>query len=181
MMSIKLKTTKEMNLDSSFIDYVSQNNGQTPIPQSLQYYFSDFNNNRNIISQNKDLDSINEINSTLEITKKYCNQLIAIKSKMIFGESQHGFNIEFSWEDTITGDSFISNNINFEYYNILFNLASLFFNSGYKKSTSPNIDKNLRKESIRDFKYSLYLFNIIGNEAINYIPQNELPNDLYPL
>ena len=46
---------------------------------------------------------------------------------------------------------------------------------------SLNVDKNLRKEAIKDYKYSLYLFNIIRDEALTKISQNELPFDLSPV
>ena len=45
---------------------------------------------------------------------------------------------------------------------------------------SHKIDKNLRKEAIKDYKYSLYLFNKIRDEAVSKISQIELPYDLYP-
>ena len=181
MKPIKLKTSKELNLNSSLLDYVTKNYGQQSLTQNLKSYFLDFNNNHNVISQNKNcLDSINDLNTTLLITTKYFNQIIAIKNKIPFSNGEKGCNIEFEWSDTITGNLFSSKNINFEYYNVLFNLASLYFYLGYKKSTSSNVDKNLRKESIKDYKYSLYLFNIIRDEALSKIDQNELPFDLYP-
>ena len=181
MKPIKLKTSKEMNLNSIFVDYVTKNYGQQSITDKLQYYFSDFNQNRNVISHNKDnLYKIKDLILTLEITTKYFNQLIAIKSKMVFGSQPQCCNINFSWTDTITDNLWASNNINFEYYNVLFNIASLYFHLGYQKSLSPKVDKELRKEAIKDYKYSLYLFNIIKDEAKKKIEHRELPYDLYP-
>ena len=181
MKPIKLKTSKETNISSKLLEYVSNNCGQESITQNLQKYFSDFNQNRNIISYNKDdHETIRDVMTTLEITTKYFNQLIAIKSKNAFGPHANSCEINFTWTDTITGNSWGSFNINFEYYNVLFNIASLYFHLGYLKSISPKIDKSLRKESMKDYKYALYLFNIIKDEANKKIEQRDLPYDLYP-
>ena len=54
--------------------------------EKLQYYFSDFNQNRNDISHKKyNLYKIKDLILTLEIITKYFNKLIAIKSEMCFG------------------------------------------------------------------------------------------------
>ena len=180
MKPIKLKTSKEMNINIKFVDYVTKNYGNQFISEKLHHYFSDFNQNRNVISHNKDnMNKIKDIIVTLELTTKYFNQIIAIKSKMVFGSKPQCCNINFSWTDTITNNLWASNNIYFEYYNVLFNIASLYFHLGYEKSQSPKVDKDLRKEAIKDYKYSLYLFNIIKDEAKKKIEYRELPYDLY--
>ena len=181
MKPIKLKMSCETDISSHLIEFVSQNYGQESVTQELQNYFSDFNQIRNIIAMNKDEENtIKDLTSTLNFTKKYLNHLVAIKSKMVFGPQPNSLNINFKWNDTITGSVWGSYDINFEYYNVLFNIASLYFYLGYLKSSSPNIDKLLRKEAIKDYKYSLYLFSIIRDEAKNKIEQRELPLDLYP-
>lgn len=181
MKPIKLKTSKEAKIDSIFIEYVSKNYGQECINEKLQNYFSDFSQNRNVISFKKDdQNTIKDVKTTLDITLKYLNQLMAIKSKMVFGTNPTNCNINFKWTDTITDNLWGSYDINFEYYNVLFNIASLNFHLGYLKSMSPKVDKDLRKEAIKDYKHALYLFNIIRDEAINKINQMELPYDLYP-
>jgi len=178
MLPIKLKTSKEINLNTPLMEYVSNNYGNESLTQNLMSYFSDFNNKRNVISPKKDdLGTVKDIDSLLGIAIKYLNQLIVIQNKNLL---QNISNIEFLWTDTITGNSFSSKNIYFEYYNVLFNIASLFFFLGYKKMKSLNVDKNLRKEAIKDYKHSLYLFNIIRDEALTKISQNELPFDLSP-
>ena len=181
MKPTKLKTSKEMDLNSIFIDYVSKNYGQHSITEKLKYYFSELNQNRNVLSHSKDeFNSIKDLTTTLNITTKYFNQIIAIKSKMVFDSKPQSCQIQFSWTDTITGETFVSYNIDFEYYNILFNIASLYFYLGYQKISSTKVDKNLRKEAIKDYKYSLNLFNIIKDEAYKKIDRLELPYDLYP-
>ena len=181
MKPIKLKTSKETNIGSKLLEFVSNNYGRDSITQNLQKYFSDFEQNRNIISYNKDdQESIKDIMTTLDISTKYFNQLIAIKSKNAFGPHANSCEINFRWTDTITGNLWGSFNINFEYYNVLFNIASLYFYLGYLKSISLKINKELRKEAIKDYKYSLYLFNIIRDEAHKKIEQRDLPYDLYP-
>ena len=181
MKQIKLKASKETNICSKLIEFVSNNYGRESITQNLQNYFSDFEQNRNVISYNKDnQENLKDIMTTLEISTKYFNQLIAIKSKNAFGPHANSCEINFRWTDTITGNLWGSFNINFEYYNVLFNIATLYFYLGYLKSTSPKVDKALRKEAIKDYKYSLYLFNIIKDEANKKIEQRDLPYDLYP-
>ena len=177
MKHIRLKISNEMNLNSSFLEYISNNNGQQSLTQKLNDFFSDFNQNRNFITHISDeLNSIIDLENIVQINTKYFNQLVAIKSKML-----NGLNFDFAWTDTISDKLISSSNINFEYYNVLFNLATLFFYLGYNKSNSPNINKDLRKEAIKNFKNSLYLFNIIRDEALNKINQSELPYDLSPI
>ena len=178
MKFIQLETSNEMNLNSAFLEYISNSYGQQSITPKLQNYFTELNKNRNYITQiSIDQNSIKDLENTIQITTKYFNQLVAIKSKMI----SNGLNIDFSWTDTIGENVCSSSNIFFEYYNVLFNLAALYFYSGYNKSNSPKIDKALRKEAIKDFKYSLYLFNIIRDQALNQIDQSQLPCDLSPI
>ena len=133
MKHIRLKISNEMNLKSSFLEYISNNNGQQSITQKLNDFFSDFNQNRNFITHISDeLNSIIDLENIVQINTKYFNQLVAIKSKML-----NGLNFDFAWTDTISDKLISSSNINFEYYNVLFNLATLFFYLGYNKSNSP--------------------------------------------
>ena len=181
MKPTKLKTSKEINMSQIFLDFISSNYGPQAITPNLQNYFSDFNKNRIFVGYKKDdMKSIKDITNALKITTKYFNQLIAIKSKMNFGLEHKACKIDFFWSDTISGDTRASNNINFEYYNVLFNIASLYFYLAYQKCTSLNVDKALRKEAIKDYKRALYLFNIIRDEAVSKIDPMELPSDLTP-
>ena len=82
MLPIKLKTSKEINLNTPLMEYVSNNYGNESLTQNLMSYFSDFNNKRNVISTKKDdLETAKDINSLLQITIKYLNQLIVIQNK----------------------------------------------------------------------------------------------------
>ena len=181
MKPIKLKTSKETNYNTIFLNYISNTYGPQSITKNLQDFFNDFNENRKVISYKKDdLRKVEDLKTTLNITKKYLNQLIAIKGKTVISPQQGCCNLEFMWTDTITGNSFISKNVNFEYYNLLFNIASLYFHIGYQKSLTPNIDKTLRKEIVIDYKKAMYLFNLIKDEAIKKIDAVELPHDLNP-
>ena len=181
MKPIYLKKSKETNYNSVFLEYISSTYGPQSITPKLREYFSDFNENRKVISHKKDdLYKIPDLKMTLEITTKYLNQLIAIKSKTVIGPQKGCCDLEFLWTDTITGNLFVSHNANFEYYNVLFNIASLYFHLGYQKSFTPNIDKTLRKEIVKDYKKALYLFSLIRDEAVNKIDPIELPYDLSP-
>ena len=181
MKPIKLKKTKEMNLDSFFLDYVSRNYGQQAVTQGLQSYFIDFNKNRNFFTLSRDeCNTVKDLTTSLHLATNYLNQLVAIKSKMIFSPQTQNCNIDFTWTDTITDNTWASKNIEFEYYNVLFNIASLHFHIGYQKSNSKNINIDTRKEIVKDYKHSLYLFNIIRDEALHKIDRVELHFDLYP-
>ena len=181
MKPTRLKTSKETNYNSIFLQYISSTYGPQAITAKLQEYFSDFNENRKVISHKKDnLYKVQDLNMTLQITTKYLNQLIAIKSKTVISPQKGCCDLEFLWTDTITGAPFVSHNVNFEYYNVLFNIASLYFHLGYEKSFSGNIDKIVRKEIVKDYKKALYLFTLIRDEAVNKIAPIELPHDLSP-
>ena len=181
MLPIKLKTSGDMNINSMLLDIIFNKYGQQYMTPNLENYFSEFSKNRFVISHfREEENTIKDLTNAIELTTKYFNQLIAIKSRMIFGSQHQACNIEFSWTDTLSNNRGSSSNINFEYYNVLFNLATLYFHLGYQKSISPKIDKPLRKEAIKDFKYSLYLFNIIKTEAVNKMSPMELPSDLSP-
>ena len=181
MKPIRLKRSNETNYNSIFLNYISSIYGPQSITPKLKEFFSDFNENRKVIAHKKDeIYKIPELEMTLRITTKYLNQLISIKGKTVIGPQTGGCDLEFLWTDTITGTSYVSHNVNFEYYNILFNIASLYFHLGYQKSFSQNIDKNIRKEVVKDYKRALYLFTLIKNEAVKNIEPLELPNDLSP-
>ena len=181
MKPTRLKRSKETNYDSVFINYISSTYGPQSVTSKLKSFFNDFNENRKVISYKKDdIYKIQDLNMTLQITTKYFNQLIAIKGKTVISPQAGCCDLEFLWTDTITGTSFVSHDVNFEYYNVLFNIASLYFHLGYQKSMDKNINKDLRKEIVKDYKKSMYLFSLIRDEAINKISQLELPLDLTP-
>lgn len=181
MKPTKLKTSKETNYNTVFLEYISNLYGPQAITKNLQDFFFDFNENRKVISHKKDdIRKVEDLNTTLNITTKYLNQLVAIKGKTVISSQKGCCDLEFMWTDTITGNAFTSKNINFEYYNILFNIASLYFHLGYQKSFSPNINKAGRKEAVNCYKNSMYLFNLIRDEAVNKIDAAELPYDLSP-
>ena len=179
MKPIILKKSKETNYNTIFLDYISKTYGPQSITQKLQQYFLDFNENRKVIASNKDkLYKVSDLMTTLQITTKYLNQLISIKGKTVISSQTGCCDLEFFWTDTITGTPFVSHDVNFEYYNVLFNIASLYFHLGYQKTMSAKVDKALRKEVIKDYKKSLYLFTLIRDEAAKKIAPIELPFDL---
>ena len=181
MKPVSLKTSHETQYNTIFLQYISKTYGSQAITPKLKEYFNDFNENRKVISYRKDnMRKVEELNTTLKIATKYLNQLIAIKSKTVISPQAGCCDLEFSWTDTITKTLFASHNVNFEYYNVLFNIASLYFHLAYQKTLTLNVDINLRKEIIKDYKKSLYLFSIIKDEASNKIEIRELPYDLSP-
>ena len=170
MKPTRLKRSKETNYNSIFLNDISTKYGPQSITPKLQEFFNDFNENRKVISYKKDeMYKVQELKMTLQITTKYFNQLIAIKGKTVISPQPGCCDIEFMWTDTITGAAYVSHNVNFEYYNVLFNIASLYFHLGYQKSMDKNINKELRKEIVKDYKKSMYrfIFFILKEKYIN--------------
>ena len=124
-------------------------------------------------------DSIDQIKSNINILTSYLNQILSIRQKMTFGKESYSCKIEFTWNDTLKNSTWHSFNIWFEIYNALFNLASSYFSLGIVVSKAA-MDRMAHKEANRFFKYGMYLYNVIKEEAITKIPEKELPFDLFP-
>ena len=110
----------------------------------------------------------------------YLNELLTLKSKMIFGKQPYSCSICFKWTDTIKGKEWESYNILFEIYNVLFNLGIVYFCLGINYANEAGDDKNKNKESCNNYKTALGIFGVIKEEAYCRIAKNELPYDLYP-
>ena len=144
--------------------------------------FREMNQNREVISKISTLKTLTteQINEQRHILTSYINQIIVVKSKMIFGKESYNCSINFSWTDTIKGNKWKSNKINFEYYNALYNLAVIYYMTGLEVGANSKEDKNIKKEAVHHFKKAACLFHILREEAFTSIEQGELPYDLYP-
>ena len=121
-----------------------------------------------------------QISQQRHILTSYINQLIVVRSKIIFGNLSYNCKIDFKWTDTIKEKQWKSHKINFEYYNALYNLAVVYYMIGLELGANSKEDKNIKKDAVNHFKKAVYLFRLLKNEAYLAIDQSELPYDLYP-
>ena len=56
---------------------------------------------------------------------QYITQLNLLKSKMSLGKEKITVHLNFTWKDTLKNSNCSSMNINFEIYNVMFNLATI--------------------------------------------------------
>ena len=181
MQPFLIKRTKEIDLSSRLSEYVTKNYDQNSLSTKIQQYFGEVNQNRGVISKmGQTASKIDTLKQHINIVTHYINQLNTIKTKMTFGKENYSCKIEFTWSDTIKNSNWSSYNIYFEIYNTMFNLASLYYALGFFISQSENPDKNSRKEASKNFKYAMYIFNVIKEEAMTKIIEKELPIDLLP-
>ena len=145
-------------------------------------FFREMQQNREVISKIGNLKNLSSNQSAQQrlILTSYINEIIVLRSKMLFGRESYNCTIDFAWTDTIKEKLYKSNNINFEYSNALFNLAVIYYVLGLELGASSKDDKNIKKDAINNFKKALCLFRILKNEAYKLINQAELPIDLYP-
>jgi hypothetical protein len=106
----------------------------------------------------------------------YLTMLNVIKSKMNFGKDDFSIKVDFAWRDVIKNDFWYSNNVNFEYYSSLFNLAIAYSCLG--SSILSSDDEVKLKEGIKYFQFSSWLFDNIKNELPSLIPAKETPTDM---
>ncbi len=163
--------------------YISANYTVSVMDDKIDTFIRDLKQNRDVIyKMPKISDSQEQLTQNKTILIAYINQILALRSKMTFGKEEYSCKIKFKWTDTIEGKEWSSYNINFEFYNVLFNLATVFYCLGIAISNrqSKTIDKNVKKEASKNLRNSLYCFRVIKNEAYSRISKSELPYDLYP-
>ena len=176
----KSKKCKAIDLDSKLKEYVIKNYDSESLTEKVKSYFAELNQNRNVISQMGELqENIDHLKQNVMILTGYLNMLTAIKQKMTFGKESYSCKVEFTWTDTIKDSKWNSYNIFFEIYNVMFNLATCYFNLGTQTGRSAT-EKNGHKEASKFYKYAMYLYDVIKEEAITKIAEKELPLDLYP-
>ena len=145
--------------------------------------FREMHQNREVISKIGSLKSLTseQISEQKHILTSYINQLIVIKSKILFGKESYSCKIDFAWTDTIKENKWKSHKINFEYYNALYNLAVIYYMTGLDLGKNSKEDKNIKKDAVNHFKKAVCLFRLLKDEAFSSIDQSELPYDLYPI
>ena len=181
MQPINFKTTKPLDYSITLRTYMIQNYDVQSVSDSLKEYFSSLTQTQNVMSKilrNKlDLGALKEYKSILV---EYINQISIIKEKVPFGPQDKFCRTEFVWTDVIHGKRWVSYNVEFEYYNLLYNLATLYFLMGIMIGKEAKEKVNECKEAMNKYKNAMYVFNVIKEEAVKKINQRELPFDLYP-
>ena len=144
--------------------------------------FREMQQNREVISKISTLKSLtsDQISEQKHILTSYINQLIVIKSKILFGKESYSCKIDFAWTDTIKENKWKSHKINFEYYNALYNLAVIFYMTGLEIGANSKEEKSIKRDAVNNFKKAVCIFRLIKDEAFSSIDQSELPYDLYP-
>ena len=175
-----IKRTPNIDIFSKLNDF-ALTNGSNSLDKYTSF-FREMQQNREVISKvgNLKILSSNQIAQQKVILTSYINEIIVLRSKMLFGKESYNCTIDFIWFDTIKEKQYKSNNINFEYCNALFNLAVIYYIYGLDLGTSSKDDKKIKKEATNNLKKALYLFRILKNQAYSLIKENELPIDLYP-
>ena len=144
--------------------------------------FREMQQNREVMNKIGGIKNLtsDQISQQKHILTSYINNLIVIKSKIIFGRESYNCKIDFKWSDVIKDKQWKSYNINFEYYNSLYNLAVIYYMNGLELGANSKDDKNIKKDAVNHFKKAVYLFKLMKEEAYSSISQDELPYDLYP-
>ena len=88
----------------------------------MKIYFTEINNIRKNISQINNVDSPKEVlEENIKMLTTYINELLSINYKFGFeieNNENNSCEIKFNWNDIINNNSYNSNNIWFEIYNI---------------------------------------------------------------
>ena len=175
-----LKRTPNIEMFSKLNDFALTNG--TNSLDKYSSFFRDLHQNREVISKVGNLKSLssNQTGQQRHILTSYINQIIVLRTKMLFGKESYNCTIDFQWTDTIKEKLWKSYNINFEFSNSLYNLAVIYYILGLELGSTSKDDKNIKKDAINHFKKALSIFRYLKNEAYTLINQSELPIDLYP-
>ena len=175
---MKLKVCKGIDIDSRLKDFLIKNNDKSSLTDPIKEFFANLAQNRNVMAKmGENTKTPEQIKENITIITSYVNQINQLRKKMTFGKEQFSCKMEFVWSDTIKGSNFKSLNIVFEICNALYNLATLYFIEGTNISKDPSANKDTRKEALKNFKHSMYLYNWLKEETQKIQPI-ELPTDL---
>ncbi len=87
--------------------------------------------------------------------------------------------MEFGWKDTFSRDYIYSNNMNLEYYAVLYNLGVIYSLLGRACDLmDPDLEESKLKEGIKEFQYAAWIFDKIKQEVPNNIPAKQVSPDL---
>ena len=181
MLPDRFKKTYPIDIFSKLEDYVLNNYTTGLISDSVEKFFRDIKQNRDVICKlSKNETNEEQLTQHKLVLTTYLNEILTLKSRMTFGKQSYSCRIGFLWTDTIKSDEWKSYNIYFEIYNCMYNLGVIYFNLGNFTSKNAKDDKIKSKEAVKYFKHALYLFDRLKNTAFSTLSSKELPYDLYP-
>ena len=182
MISGKLKSARAIDIISQIKNYIISNYDASCFTPTVEKFLGEVQQNRNVISDLGEVkQNLDNLKSNRQICMQYITQLNLLKSKMSFGNEKIAVQIDFIWKDTLKNSSNCSSkNINFELYNVMFNLATIYLNIARMESIEAGNDDARLKEAIKSYQYAAGFFDRIKNEAPQSIPDKEMPNDLKP-
>ena len=181
MLPTKFKKTGSIDIYKKLENYVLGNYSTSLISDSVQNFFRDIKQNRDVLTKlSKNETSQEQLIQHRSIMTTYLNEILTLKSKMTFGKQSYSCKIGFVWTDTISSNEWKSYNIYFEIYNCLFNLGVIYFKLGDLTAKNSKDDINKNKEAVKYFKQALYIFDRLRNTAYSAISSKDLPYDLYP-
>ena len=181
MLPTKFKKTGSIDIYKKLENYVLGNYSTSLISDSVQNFFRDIKQNRDVLTKlSKNETSQEQLIQHRSIMTTYLNEILTLKSKMTFGKQSYSCRIGFVWTDTISSNEWKSYNIYFEIYNCLFNLGVIYFKLGDLTAKNSKDDINKNKEAVKYFKQALYIFDRLRNTAYSAISSKDLPYDLYP-
>ena len=181
MQPTHLKRTAPIDFYTKLESYVLTNYNMGMLSDSVDHFFRDIKQNRDVICKLcKNSVSIEQLTKHRLILTTYLNEILTLRSKMTFGKQSYSCKIGFCWNDTICDKEWKSYNIYFEIYNCLFNLGVIYYCIGNHLGNTAKEDKNIYKESVKNYKHALYIFDRLRHEAFSAINTKELPYDLYP-
>ena len=181
MISGKLKSAVSIDIINEIKNYIISNYDASSFTPTVEKFLGEVQQNRNVISDLGDVkQNLDSLKSNRQICMQYITQLNLLKSKMSFGKEKIAVHLNFLWKDTLKNSNCSSMNINFELYNVMFNLATIYLNIARMESVEAGNDDTKLKEAIKSYQYAAGFFDRIKNEASQSIPEKELPNDLKP-
>lgn len=182
MQPTKLKLGTPIDLDSKLKAYVIKNYDAESLTDEIKTFFSQLTQNQNVVSKmGAQEQSLSTLKQNKTILSSYVNQVALLMEKMTFGKESFSCKIEFSWRDTIKDKKWESYSIFFEYYNALFNLATVYYLLGIHIGNEAGESKDAIKESVDSYKKAYFLFNEIKEGAPKKMTANELPYDITPI
>lgn len=132
---------------------------------------------KKISTPNSFKESYNDLKDLKDNIIAYLNMMNFIKGKITFGKDQYSLKIDFIWYDTVKDSNVQNNNIYYEIYTNLYNLA-LCHNFMAKLIDFENEDEMKLKETIKNLEYSVGIVDKIRTELPTLMPEREIPIDL---
>ena len=181
MISGKLKSAQSIDIISQIKNYIISNYDASCFTPTVEKFLGEVQQNRNVISDLGEVkQNLDSLKSNRQICLQYITQLNLLKSKMSFGKEKIAVHLNFMWKDTLKNSNVSSLNINFELYNVMFNLATIYLNIAKYESIEAGNDDSRLKEAIKSYQFAAGFFDKIKNEAPQSIPDKDMPNDLKP-